>query len=196
MNDGKTLRLIGLHGRKRAGKDSTGLAIEQHLFGQTLHVGRWAFADPIRKGLETMLGVRITEQTDREAPLFAGHSYRYLAQTLGTEWGRSRVATDVWVQVMHLNLEQFFDSRFEALAVITDVRMPNEADMIHALGGEIWQVVNPRQPPNTDPHVSEVPLPDELIDRLVLNDGTLDDLCVRVGGLLDSIDLDGRPHRT
>jgi hypothetical protein len=61
---------------------------------------------------------------------------------------------------------------------ITDLRYPNEADRIKALGGVVWEIVRPGL--ESDGHSSEQPLPHELVDWQVLNDGGLLDLRDRV----------------
>jgi hypothetical protein len=65
------------------------------------------------------------------------------------------------------------------LLCITDLRYPNEADRIKALGGVVWEIVRPGL--DSDGHSSEQPLPPELVDWQVLNDGGLLDLRDRVG---------------
>lgn len=57
---------------------------------------------------------------------------------------------------------------------ITDLRYPNEAERIIALGGTIWEVIRPGTA--SDGHVSEIPLPRHLVDMTIPNMGTLDDL--------------------
>lgn len=60
------------------------------------------------------------------------------------------------------------------ILVITDVRYPNEADRVKALGGEVWEIQRPGL--TSDGHVTEQPLPDELVDRVIVNDGTIANL--------------------
>lgn len=57
---------------------------------------------------------------------------------------------------------------------ITDLRYENEARRVKALGGVIWEVVRPGT--GSDGHASEQPLPPELIDWMIHNDGNLDTL--------------------
>lgn len=70
---------------------------------------------------------------------------------------------------------------FADYAVIPDVRFPNEADRIHELGGEVWLVdAEERVGSNGDAHSSEAGLPSEMIDRVIDNNGTFDQLEVNV----------------
>jgi hypothetical protein len=53
------------------------------------------------------------------------------------------------------------------IAVVTDVRFPNEAERIKALGGQVWEIH--RGDESCDTHSSETPLPADLIDRTIYN---------------------------
>lgn len=57
---------------------------------------------------------------------------------------------------------------------ITDLRYPNEAERVRALGGKVWEVVRPGQV--SDGHDSEQTLDRALVDRTILNAGDLTDL--------------------
>jgi hypothetical protein len=63
---------------------------------------------------------------------------------------------------------------FADIAVVTDVRFPNEAKRILEHGGEVWWIyADERLGPNTDGHASEQRLPDEFITKTIDNNGTL-----------------------
>lgn len=61
---------------------------------------------------------------------------------------------------------------------VTDVRYPNEAQRIKALGGMVWEVLRPGT--ESDGHISEVPLPEKLIDWQIENSGSYKLLLDRV----------------
>lgn len=64
---------------------------------------------------------------------------------------------------------------FADYAVIPDIRFINEATRIHELGGEIWYIdVEKRLGLNHDGHSSEVKLPNDQIDRVIDNNGNLE----------------------
>lgn len=50
---------------------------------------------------------------------------------------------------------------------VTDVRYPNEADRVHELGGEIWNIIRPGT--ESDGHSSEIPLDSSKIDLTIYN---------------------------
>ena len=59
--------------------------------------------------------------------------------------------------------------------VITDVRFPNEADAIKALGGQIWRVRR-LGIKAVNGHVSETAMDGYKVDQIFINNGSVDDL--------------------
>ena len=181
-------RLIGFTGPAGCGKD---------LAASFLEARRVGFADPLYRGLATMLGVpeeRLRDRAMKERPIVGFDvSPRRLLQTLGTEWGRRCVAEDLWVDMARRQW-----CRFRALGetvVVPDVRFANEAEAIRADGGEVWMIHRPSVAAIL-PHVSEAGLPLRLIDRLVVNDGTVDQLRERVRETLNRCRQDDLPRPT
>lgn len=70
------------------------------------------------------------------------------------------------------------------LVVVTDVRYPNEAERVQQLGGKVWEVVRPGL--TSDGHSSEIPLPRELVDTVIQNDGSLAELSATVKEALEN----------
>lgn len=68
---------------------------------------------------------------------------------------------------------------------VTDVRYDNEAERIRDLGGVVWEVIRPGL--KSDGHPSEQPLPRELVDHQILNDGDLRDLEREVERAMDTL---------
>ena len=66
------------------------------------------------------------------------------------------------------------------ICVVTDARFVNEAMRIRTLKGNIWKVVRPIENgglgDNEGNHASELDLPTELIDHVILNNSSIDDL--------------------
>lgn len=98
-----------------------------------------------------------------------GVSVRHMLQTLGTEWGRSCIHTNVWLQCWERRVAPF------DYVVVDDVRFPNEAELITRLGGEMWSIARPGVLANTS-HSSEGALDAYTFTRHIANQGTLDDL--------------------
>lgn len=68
--------------------------------------------------------------------------------------------------------------------VFTDVRFPNEADLIRKHGGKIIRVVRPGLPIPEEEHESESALDDYAVDHVLVNDGSVEKLHDRILGYL------------
>lgn len=167
--------LIGLTGYAGTGKDTVRAILQaQHGFTGL------AFADPIRAMLRELLtsnGISDACMDDRalkEAVIpLLGVSYRQLAQTLGTEWGRS-LRSDFWLRVAGAYMADLEDAGHTHF-VISDVRFANEAAWVRQRGGLIWRVQR-AQAPAVNPHISESGVDQIKPDWTIHNDGTPVDL--------------------
>ena len=127
--------IVGIHGRKGAGKSWLAQKLVNHL-----GFVEFSFADPVRVMADTFLqqaGVPeklITlAKADKEMPfLLPGGkmtSMRYLLQTLGTDWGRNLVDPAIW---LNIGLQQATN---HDRVVFDAIRFPNEARAIKNRGG-------------------------------------------------------------
>ena len=120
-------------------------------------------------------------------------SGRTFWQLYGTEAHRHVFGDDFWVDallprppisyIIPVELDKAQDAAIDALLrqtypdvpllVITDCRFPNEAERILSLNGEVWRIEADERlgklPP--DAHISEYGLPDELVTRVIDNNG-------------------------
>lgn len=163
--------IIGLTGYAQSGKDTlAGMLIGLHKYDNR------AFADPIRKLLyETnplvkdeyrVKGVVDAYGWDKAKVEFP--ELRNLLQTLGV--GARTVFNDqFWVSQGLAGLSA--DDKI----VITDVRFPNEADAIKALGGQIWRVKR-LGIGAVNEHVSETAMEGYKVDQIFVNNGSIEDL--------------------
>lgn len=169
-------QLIGLAGVAGAGKD----AAAEHLWRQH-GFSRYAFAQPLRDMLGALMqgtGIDMrawmNERGLKERPIPGiEQSYRVLAQTLGTEWGR-QLDGALWVRIAALRLGLPAQPRFPRI-VITDVRMPNEAEWIQSLGGQVWRLDRPQAEP-VNPHSSEQLIGQICADAAIDNGSTFGEL--------------------
>lgn len=171
--------LIGLTGKAGAGKDTVADYLVERGFAKV------SFADPIKQMLCALMDVGKHQWEDRlwkERPVFMGHSPRYLAQTLGTEWGRKLVHNKIWIK---LALEEA--DRYNK-AIITDVRFDNEAQAIRDHGGVVIQVLRPgHEATEHTAHSSESGVDPDLIGRTIMNDRRLKDLALEIHRVMDSL---------
>ena len=180
--------LIGLCGHAGAGKDT----VRQFLANDHGFTGL-AFADPLRDMVMALLDhVYANHYATRrdlkevDVPVI-GASYRKLAQTLGTEWGRQTIRESLWADIA-MAKARLAMARGEHV-VISDVRFPNEVKAIRWHGGVIWTVTRPQLIAVRD-HVSEALARSDaagLADHIICNDGTLGQLRERVANAVGSL---------
>lgn len=170
--------LIGFAGRKRSGKTTAAeLLMAHHGFAGV------SFAQPMRRFVADLLGITLAElEQVKEEPvdwLDGEATPRHMLQTLGTEWGREMVHPELWVRT---TMRAADDLRSNGYAVaISDVRFENEAKAIAARGGFVVEITRPDLLlDSVDLHVSEQPLPRELIADTVVNDGDVSQFYTRL----------------
>ena len=132
---------------------------------------------------------------------------RMALQVLGTDVFRNNFDRDIWVKVLK---RKIINSNSDV--VVTDVRFPNEANMIKSLGGKIVQVIRGELPEwwetAKELNNKHIYRPDDLEkwkqlegihpseyslagviepDYVIHNDGTLDDLHIKVDEMLKKL---------
>lgn len=163
--------------------DSFGRAIDLHTIVEDLGRGQRGRAldilDPFVTG-SVRLGALLREAEgdwdllkDEETNPFH-REIRRLQQVLGTEVGRSVLSPTIWVDTGMAEVARH--RRDLSSVVVTDCRFDNEAEAIREAGGKVVRVVRPSLPAPTDSHASESGISEYLVDREIVNGGTLDDL--------------------
>lgn len=176
--------IIGLSGVARSGKDTVAdYLIENYGFKKV------SFADPIREALYRldpdieldgydMKLASAVRLLGWEKLKDASSSIRGLMQRMGTEVGREMFGENIWVDAALKGIAP------EDNIVITDVRFPNEADAIQAIGGKLWRIERPGVGPAND-HPSENALDSYEFPIKLANEGTLEDLWKKISLELD-----------
>jgi len=108
--------VLGLGHKARHGKNFVARAIIQHCAQDGLYAKEYGFADALKVYCRVAFGMR--EKDPR------------LLQTVGTDIFR-RFNPDIWVRVLLDTIKE----QGPDVAIITDMRFPNEADAVKALGG-------------------------------------------------------------
>jgi len=192
-DDGAGLELLGLHGRKQAGKDTCGARlVAAHGYS------RVAFADPLRlflEQLDPLVGCRAGaplrlstvlaeaggawDRLKDEAHDPVHREIRVLLQRVGNEAGKAVFGETVWADRGLATAR-----RLGGRVVFTDVRFDVEAEAIVAAGGRVVHVVRPGTEGSADPHASEAGIDPRWISATIVNDGTIRQLWDRVDALV------------
>lgn len=140
------------------------------------------FAGPLKDMMRAIgLGEDQIEGEFKEMPTvyLCGHTPRHAMQTLGTEWGRKCIGDDFWVGIWASRVSTVLKQG--GRVAVDDCRFANEAKAIRKLGGDILEIVG--RGGIAGGHESERGCGDR--DAVVVNDGTLEDLAVRVKEALE-----------
>lgn len=143
------------------------------------------FAHPIKMMLRAIgLEEEHLEGDQKEVPcdLLGGASPRRAMQTLGTEWGRTIIHPDIWVNAW-LRVAVWRLQNGQRL-VIDDLRYPNELDAVLRLGGVTLRIVR-RDVHQCEAHDSETQ--HIISQRVIVNDGTREEFLTKVSAALDSL---------
>jgi hypothetical protein len=135
--------LIAFTGRAGSGKSTAAEALEKVGFE------RVKFADPLKDMLRVLYSYaglpdveierRIEGDLKQEKDGFlCGQTPRHAMQTLGTEWGRNLIGTDLWVSAW---ADKVYSILMDGVPVVVDdCRFRNEAEALRKIGGKIVQV--------------------------------------------------------
>lgn len=172
---GRLKMLIGISGKKQAGKDTAAkFLVQDHGFKA------FAFATPLKEAAKIVFGwgdEHVYGELKEVDDPFWGFSPRWALQHMGTDAMRGKIDDQIWIKATMRRAMPLVKSGGNV--VITDVRFPNEAMAIKESGGLLWRVERPGL--ETSDHASETALDDfALWDEVIVNDGTISDLYSRV----------------
>jgi hypothetical protein len=184
-----TFKVIGLGGKAGSGKST----VSKYMFG---HQGFCvlSFATPL-KTIAAQMYPHIDPDSwydpiaKEKEDTVTGKSPRQILQLLGTEVGRL-IYPNTWIDLAAEGIKQVkkhnCDNRYNGV-VFDDCRFPNEAEMIHSLGGEIWYIHRSTESVGVEGHASEAATPLDLqVDFMVGNVGTVENLYSVVDAILGS----------
>lgn len=165
--------LIGISGKKMVGKDTVG----DHLVANHGFV-KVAYADTLKDAVCAVFGWdqrHVNGELKEVVDPYWNMTPRHVLQYVGTELFRSWIP-DIWVRAAMRRIMNARELGGWQRVVITDVRFPNEANVILEQGGLVWKVHRPGLPAD-DLHASETALDDyRRWSHVIVNDGTVDDL--------------------
>lgn len=178
--------LLGLHGKAGSGKDTVAEMLRDALPEGTTTIR--SFATPLKEVAKIKFRLTDeqvnTQEGKKEMVEDLNLSVRQLLELEGTEAARNIYGDDLWLWHMGQELEAANKSGYKVV-IIPDARFENEAQFIKHLGGVIIGIERDLEEElATTTHASAQPLPEELIDVQLPNDGTLDELSYRVKDLV------------
>lgn len=168
--------IIGISGKKRSGKDTVFSMIDA-ITAHEVRTTRTAFGDQIKQEIADSMNITVADiDADKER-------FRPLLQFWGAEYRRGYCGDDYWIKKMRLAAATWYARDW---LIITDVRFPNEAELVRELDGVLIRVE--RDTGLDDTHDSETALDDyDHFDFRLKNDGSLDDLETAVVEIVSDI---------
>jgi hypothetical protein len=190
--------IIGIGYRARTGKDTIATYLDRwHGFL------RVSFADSLKRCCQEVFGfsaVQLHGSSKETIDPYWGFSPRWALQTIGTELFREQIDPDIWVKSVLRRIERAPEQNW----VISDVRFPNEAEAIQAMGGFVVRVdragvMTPRVPRalvgnmsflpenwRTKEHESEVAMRNwNKWDQVIDNNGTILQLYPQIEAMVE-----------
>lgn len=173
--------VLGLTGYAQTGKDTAaGFLVDK---GWT----RLSFADALRQGvyaLNPIVGVASTYEDDAlidhwlrvqdiidtlgyEKAKATYPEYRELLQRFGTDVGRDIFGESFWTDRVVTQIHN------GGKYVISDVRFPNEAEVVRSFGGKVWRIRR-EGTGAVNSHISDTGIDSLVVDGVIPNTGSMD----------------------
>ena len=175
------MRLIGITGKARSGKDS----LATHAWSK-YGFTRIAFADPVKLAAQQKFGLTADQTWNDDLKEVViphwGLTPRQIFQREGTEAGRNVFGGDIWLRRFMLTYNMLKNTDD---IIVPDVRFDNESDLLRSLGGIIIEVRRGRAGLSGEAgaHASEAGLT-RAADHVIDNNGTLEELCAAFDALV------------
>lgn len=185
-------KIIALTGPKGSGKDTVAKVI-QEMYGDVYDVRTIAFADPIKQKIQHLFDLDPTsvEQYD----LFKRSDIKYqLPGHLEHSVPGRHVVREIGMLMREYNVDQFTryvvsqfvsETKPNTIWIVTDLRFDNEYITLTTHGAKVVKVNRPEC--HYDGHITERGFDDHLVDKQVMNDGSLDYLKIRVKIVMDQL---------
>ena len=147
--------VIAISGRKGQGKDTTAIEIKRHTLNvPRLKIHTCHLAQPL-KDIVANLFNRPSLSDKESIEALTGVTYRYIMQTLGTEWGRDIINPHIWTMCMTNVMLRLSYNNYRNLFFVPDVRFENELN--HLRKAKFFRHVHVygRETDQIDTHTSE-----------------------------------------
>lgn len=108
---------------------------------------------------------------------------RQIMQSLGSEWGRDQINTDVWPLIAGNRIKALLASGRSV--VVDDLRFPNELEMLRGYDALVVAIV--RDGATSNGHASDGAIDFNEPDHVVQNNGSVNDLHRHIRGLVTPV---------
>ena len=176
-----------------SGKEGSGKTFCADLLCSRYGYVKVKMATPIKEMIRTLgLNDNHIEGHLKDVPcaILDGRTPRWAMQTLGTEWGRSLISENLWLnrwaEIVQQNLTM------NSSVVVDDTRFPNELKRVRELNGVIIGLK--RNATKEDSHSSSFDSWEELdADFIIDNDETWDEITLemKMRSIMTQLDLRG-----
>jgi hypothetical protein len=164
----------------RSGKSTVASMLTERLFGMTQSFAAPFYdfiiqiAAPFLPGGEQEVRAWLSdERKDKALIPGLGVTLRSMLQTIGTNWGRQCVHSELWTMLA----EQKALKALKSYSVIyDDMRFPNEFEMVKRNGGKCIRIHRPGEGSRGDTSIGEGLLDNHEFDFNIYNNGGLVDL--------------------
>lgn len=172
--------LLGLIGKKRAGKDCLANYVKNKYKNKDIEI--LAFAKPIKdmcKNLFCLTENQLYGDEKEDIDERYNLSTRTIMQRLGTELFRDNFSKifpelnwgkDIWVKVMENKLNEYVNTN--KIVIISDVRFLNETKLIKKYNGKLIKIIRKELKMN-DTHISENEINNFKPDIIINNDSNV-----------------------
>lgn len=177
---------IGFAGAMGVGKDTCSEILKNLLLYETsvelkqpIFVEQLAFADSLKGICVDYLGLSwddcYTQEGKQKFNPTWGMTNREILQKVGTDAMRNGFHPDVWCKITDLKIKEILSKNY--FYIISDIRFSNEAEIVKQNNGAVIEVVrNKTVVSGITDHVSEQKIDPSLVDIVVSNNGTKDEL--------------------
>lgn len=183
------MAVIGLVGAMGSGKSTVADILVSH-YGYT----RVKMTDVMKRMIRAM---GLTDDhieghlKDEPCDLLGGRTPRWAMQTLGTQWGRKLIHTDIWIKAAEFQCRKLLADGKNI--VIDDARYHNEFSMVRRLNGSLYRVLRAGYDSHPDAHESERSWNTCEVDGIICNTRDISGLYNQVGQLFQ-FTIEGSPN--
>ncbi len=188
--------LIGITGKAGSGKDTIATLIGRMVNWSSVY----HLADPVKefaRAVDPIVDVGVNPDGTVHASRLSHvidlygmeiakgmPEVRRLYQRIGTEAGRGVFGDQCWINLMY---DWYYSQEPFVTCIVPDVRFENEAFAVHNVSGKILRVTrpDPHDLGGNAAHASETEMEGIDADATVCNDGTINELRVKVRNVLD-----------